>query len=208
MLKRTLHFVFVVLLSGGLFSLTGCIFKKKQPPVPPAAQAPTTAPQPVPQEPPPATSPQEEQKPETAVTKPKPKPKPKPRPAQTAQKPAPPPAPPKPEEKPQPQQEASARPPRIVIQEGGSSDADGQVSTTMGHDEATHRRLSTAQLLESTEANLRGLNRTLTADEQATVAQIKDYMEQARAATAQKDLVRAHNLALKAHLLSDELVKK
>ena len=78
----------------------------------------------------------------------------------------------------------------------------------MGHDEASHRRQTTAQLLDSTDANLRGLNRTLTADEKAMVAQIKDYEEQSRAATAQNDLVRAHNLALKAHLLSDELVKR
>lgn len=39
------------------------------------------------------------------------------------------------------------------------------------------------------------------------VAQIKDYMAQSRKATADADHVRAHNLALKARLLSDELVK-
>lgn len=203
MLKRSLHFVSVVLLSSGLFGLTGCWFKKK-PPVPqPSAQAPTITPQPAPpQEQPPAAQPKEEQKPrETTEAKPKPKPKQ----SHVAHKPtAPPPA--KPEEK--PQQQASVRPPKIVIQEGGTDDSVGPISTPIAHDEATHRRLSTAQLLESTESNLRGLKRTLTAEEQATVAQIKDYMEQSRAATTQQDLVRAHNLALKAHLLSDELVKK
>ena len=40
------------------------------------------------------------------------------------------------------------------------------------------------------------------------VAQIKDYMAQSRKATADSDSVRAHNLALKARLLSDELVKR
>ena len=206
MVKRALHFVSVLLLSSGLFGLTGCWFKRKPPVPPPAAQAPTTAPQPAPQEQPPATQPQEEQKPaETAETTPaKPKPKPKPK-NHTAHKQAPPPA--KPEEKPQ-QQATLKPPPRIVIQEGGTDDSAGQISTAIGHDEATHRRLTTAQLLESTETNLRNLKRTLTADEQATVAQIRDYMEQSRTATAQQDLVRAHNLALKAHLLSDELVKK
>ena len=39
------------------------------------------------------------------------------------------------------------------------------------------------------------------------VAQIKDYMAQSRKATKDSDTVRAHNLALKARLLSDELVK-
>lgn len=207
MLKRLLHFVSVALLSSALFGLSGCWFKKKPPVPPPSAQAPTTTtPQPAPpqQEPPPAAQPKEEQKPaESTAAKPKPKPKPKPK---VAHKPAPLPAPAKTEEK--PPQQASVKPPKIVIQEGGSNDTAGQISTAMGHDEATHRHLSTAQLLESAETNLRGLNRTLTADEQATVGQIKDYIEQSRSATAQQDLVRAHNLALKAHLLSDELVKK
>lgn len=207
MVKRALHFVSVLLLSSGLLGLTGCWFKRKPPVPPPAAQAPTTtAPQPAPQERPPAAQPQEGQQPaETAEAPAKPKPKPKPRQNHTAHKQAPPPA--KPEEKPQ-QQAALKPPPRIVIQEGGTDDSAGQISTAIGHDEATHRRLTTAQLLESTETNLRSLKRTLTADEQATVTQIKDYMEQSRTATAQQDLVRAHNLALKAHLLSDELVKK
>ncbi len=203
-MKRTPHFVFVLLLSSGLFGLSGCWLKRK-PPVPqPQAQAPsTTEPQPAPQEPP-TTEPQPEQKPaettQTAEAKPKPKPKPK---NHTAHKQAPP--APKPEEK--PQQEAVLKPPpKIIIQEGGTDASLGQISTaTQGQGQSD---LSTAKLLEATEANLRGLKRTLNADEQATVAQIKDYIEQSRAATKQQDLVRAHNLALKAHLLSDELVKK
>ncbi len=204
-MKRILHFVFVLLLSSGLFGLTGCWFKRK-PPVPqPQAQAPTTTQTPAPpQEQPPATEPQPEQKPaetaQTAETKPKPKPKPK---NHTAHKQAPP--APKPEEK--PQQEAVLKPPpKIIIQEGGADASSGQISTTTQGPRQSD--LSTAKLLEATEANLRSLKRTLNADEQATVAQIKDYVEQSRAATKQQDLVRAHNLALKAHLLSDELVKK
>ncbi len=207
MVKRPLHFAFVLLLSSGLFGLTGCWFKRK-PPVPqPQAQAPTTTePQPAPaQEQPPAAEPQPEQKPTETAQAPPPKPKPKPKQNHTAHKQAPPAA--KPEEKPQ-QQAALKPPPKIIIQEGGTSDAGTQISTAMGHDEATHSRLSTAQLIETTESNLRSLSRALTAEEQATVAQIKDYLEQSRAATKQQDLVRAHNLALKAHLLSDELVKK
>lgn len=37
--------------------------------------------------------------------------------------------------------------------------------------------------------------------------QIRDYMNQSRQAIAENDLDRAHNLAMKAHLLCDELVK-
>ncbi len=204
-MKRALHFVSVVLLSSLLLGLTGCWFKKKPPLPPPSAQAPAPAPETAPQEPqPPPTEPPKEEPKEAEAPAPPPKPKPK---HHVARKTAPPPpAPAKPEEK--PPQQASVKPPKIVIQEGGASNSSGQISTAIAHDDATHHRLTTAQLLESTEVNLRGLNRALTAEEQATVAQIRDYMEQSRAATTQQDLVRAHNLALKAHLLSDELVKK
>ena len=195
----------VTLLALGL---TGCPFKKKKPPVPqPSAEAPTVQPTPAPAPTPtPTPTPTPESpKPEKTETAVKPKPKPK----KTAQAPAQP-APQKtePQPQPQPQQQASAKPPRIVIQEGSSAAAQGDITTAIAHDESTHRRLTTAQLLQSTEDNLRSLKRTLSADEQATVAQIHDYMDQARQATSQDDLVRAHNLALKAHLLSDELAKK
>ncbi len=204
-MKRTLHFVSIGLLSSVLLGLTGCWFKKKPPAPPPSAQAPAPTPETAPPEqPPPPAAPPKEQPKQAEAPPPPPKPKAKRKTNHVARKPVPP-APAKPEEKPQ---QASVKPPRIVIQEGGSSNSTGQISTTIAHDEATHHRLTTAQLLESTEANLRGLNRTLTAEEQATVAQIRDYMEQSRTATAQQDVVRAHNLALKAHLLSDELVKK
>jgi hypothetical protein len=39
------------------------------------------------------------------------------------------------------------------------------------------------------------------------VSQIKQFMEQSKTAADAGDLDRAHNLALKAHLLSDELLK-
>jgi hypothetical protein len=38
--------------------------------------------------------------------------------------------------------------------------------------------------------------------------QIRAYMEQAKSADAAGELQRARNLAVKAHLLSDELVKQ
>lgn len=77
----------------------------------------------------------------------------------------------------------------------------------LDHSDEAHHRLSTAQLLQSTEDNLRALTRNLSEDEHATVAQIRNFMAQSRVAMNENDLVRAHNLALKAHLLSDELVR-
>ena len=45
-------------------------------------------------------------------------------------------------------------------------------------------------------------------DQQAIIAQIRNFLAQARQAQTDNDPVRAHNLALKAHLLSDELVRR
>jgi hypothetical protein len=77
----------------------------------------------------------------------------------------------------------------------------------MAHTDEAHQRESTAQLLQSTEDNLRNLTRQLSADERGVVDQIRNFMAQSRAATTDGDMVRAHNLALKAHLLSDELAR-
>ena len=103
----------------------------------------------------------------------------------------------------------TAPPPRVVIQEGGAhSPNNNQISTAMPHDQASDHQRTTQQLLDATDANLRGLNRALNPDERSMVEQIRAYMQQARDAVKDGDLIRAHNLALKAHLLSDELVKR
>jgi hypothetical protein len=62
--------------------------------------------------------------------------------------------------------------------------------------------------LASAETNLNGINRQLSKDEEAMRAQIKEFINQSRKATTENDLARAHNLAVKAHLLSDELIKQ
>ncbi len=71
-----------------------------------------------------------------------------------------------------------------------------------------HSRQTTAQLIDGCESSLRTINRKLSDDEQATVSQIRNYIVQSRTATTQNDLERANNLALKAHLLCDALVKR
>ena len=71
-----------------------------------------------------------------------------------------------------------------------------------------HHKETAAQLNLSTEDNLRSNTRTLTASEKDVVDQIRSFMAQSQEAIADNDLVRAHNLALKAHLLSDELAHR
>lgn len=83
-----------------------------------------------------------------------------------------------------------------------------QLTASVSHNDALQQRLDTQHLLEATETNLRTLTRSLSGDEQVTVAHIRSYIDQSKNATTHGDLERAYNLALKAHLLSDELVKK
>jgi len=105
---------------------------------------------------------------------------------------------------------AANTPPKIVIQEArsdASAAAPVQVAPLTAHTDAAHNQATTEQLMESTDANLRSIKRQLSSDEQAQAEQIHEFLAQSRQATKEKDLVRARNLAMKAHLLSDELVK-
>ena len=198
---------FVLLAVALALATSGCDwFHRKKPNVPQQAQAPTiTQPAPAPAQPPATAQQQPPPQPQPGPSKPvdetaeKHKPRPKPAHPVTAKK-----VPPAP---PQPAEQAAAAPPRIIIQEGGTTDNPSQVSEVGPHTPGTDQHRTTQQLLDATDNNLRGLTRALTPDEKAMVEQIRAYMQQSRDATKDGDGVRAHNLALKAHLLSDELVK-
>jgi outer membrane biosynthesis protein TonB len=69
-------------------------------------------------------------------------------------------------------------------------------------------QMSTDQLLQGAETNLNGITRTLSKDEEAMRSQIIEFIRQSRTATTENDPARAHTLAVKARLLSDELVKQ
>jgi hypothetical protein len=70
------------------------------------------------------------------------------------------------------------------------------------------QKQTTTQLLEATEKTLSGLPHNLSHDDEQMVMQIRSYLTQSRKATTDGDFERAFNLATKAHLLSDALVKK
>jgi hypothetical protein len=95
------------------------------------------------------------------------------------------------------------------VREGGTADpAPGVILPGMDQNEAAQQRHATEQLLQSTDDNLKGITRPLNDDERAMVEQIRNYMAQSRAATTDGDLLRANNLAMKAHLLTDALMKR
>jgi hypothetical protein len=63
-------------------------------------------------------------------------------------------------------------------------------------------------LLGSVENNLKQVSgRQLSTAQQEMVNQIQQFIQQSKTAVAAGDMERGHNLAMKAHLLSEELVK-
>ena len=97
---------------------------------------------------------------------------------------------------------------KIVVRDGGTAEPTTQLTPGMPHDQVARSQETTTWLLSSTEANLkRASTRTLSSNQQATIQQIKIFMDQASAAMKDGDFQRGHNLAMKAHLLSDDLLK-
>lgn len=188
-----------VVLVAILAVLSGC--KKKQPQIPqPQSQAPTIS---VPEAQPPATQPTQPQtQPQPPATQPSTQPpeakttttvKPKPKVhKKTAAK------------------KATPKPPehKTVPNGGTETGATGQLSASIPQGEAVHQRQTAAQLRINTEKNLVNLTRTLSDDEQLTVQQIRAFLTQSRSADNDGDTERAYTLALKAYLLSDDLVKR
>jgi outer membrane biosynthesis protein TonB len=97
---------------------------------------------------------------------------------------------------------------KTVVPNGSTPDPKVQIAPSLTEEQASHQRQNTTQLLASTDANLKKISgRQLSASQQDVVKQIHTYIEQAKAAEEAGDLQRARNLAFKAHLLSDELLK-
>jgi outer membrane biosynthesis protein TonB len=193
----------LIFASWALMLIFGC--HKKKPPVPPEELPPTVIAE-IPTEQPPSEGQQTEPQPQPqasntpAPVKPKP-PKHKSHPA-SPKKPADEP------EKPAPTEEAkNAGPPKVVIQENGTTGGSGPPTTGAVNDSSAAGQASTQQLLDKAENNLRNIKRQLSDNEKSMVAQIQDWITQSKDAMKEGDNPRAHNLALKAQVLSDELVK-
>jgi hypothetical protein len=98
-------------------------------------------------------------------------------------------------------------PPKKVVKNGGSEEPSIQLVGGTNADQASQQR-STEQLTTATDENLKKLTgRQLTPAQQDMVNQVKQFMDQSKAAVAAGNAERGHNLAQKAHLLSEELVK-
>lgn len=89
----------------------------------------------------------------------------------------------------------------------GEATLDPAITPDVTSAQLMHQKQSTAQLLEQTEKTISGLKGASPAEDE-TLTEIRSYVNQSRKATTEGDFERAYNLATKAHLLSEALVKK
>lgn len=98
--------------------------------------------------------------------------------------------------------------PIVVIRNGGSKDAQGQISFSATDQQTLDKRKNTDSLLNATATDLKQISeKQLNPTQQDMVKQIHNYMARSKDATTNGDIQGANNLAFKAHLLSQELVK-
>lgn len=193
-----------------MLPVSGCFLQKKKPALPPPkAQAPTIT-VPLASQLPPDAPPAEPPVIPTEPSKPTAS-KPKSRHRTTAKK-TPPPAM---NQEAAPSKPTTSAPPVIAknipktIGDAGTNDSSVQISAEVPRNAAVQQKTDTTQLLDSTETNLRKIGgRTLSDGDQATMRQIRNYITQSRLAMQDGDLERAFNLATKANLLCNELIKR
>jgi hypothetical protein len=104
-----------------------------------------------------------------------------------------------------PQSPKDCPPEKIVVRQGGTAEQSIQLA---GGDQESQKKKDANQMLGSTEENLKKISGIPLSDEQQdTVSQIKQFVDQSKAALAAGDLERGHTLAWKAQLLSEDLTK-
>lgn len=108
--------------------------------------------------------------------------------------------------KPSPVVKADATPPEPKPPEARTTPA--PISPSISPVDAARDESSTEQLLQTAENTVNGIKRQLSQQEEGIVAQIRSFINQSRQATRANDPARAHLLAQKANLLSNELVRQ
>ena len=99
-------------------------------------------------------------------------------------------------------------PTKVIVRQGGTKEPSIQLAGGPTPDQAAKQRQTVNQLLGITEANLKkAAAQQLSPNQQETLAQSRAFVQQSREAIGSGDLDRAHNLAWKAELLSEDLIK-
>ena len=104
--------------------------------------------------------------------------------------------------------EASGDPRKVVVREGGAKEPPAQIAPGLAPDESDRQRRDAEQWLSSADGQLKVLAaRALGPRQQEALGQVHNYMTGARSALKEGDVRRASTLALKAHLLAEDLVR-
>jgi hypothetical protein len=99
-------------------------------------------------------------------------------------------------------------PAKIIVPHGGTAEQSIQLEGEPSSGEISQDREATKQMLEMTETNLKKMaEQQLSASQQDSVTQIREFVEQSKTALVAGDMERARTLAWKAKLLSDDLAK-
>jgi hypothetical protein len=99
-------------------------------------------------------------------------------------------------------------PAKKVVTNGGTDEPTIELTHNTSEQQASQQRFTTEQLRTATEENLKKIEgRQLNDSQQEIVSQIKQFMDQSKTAVAEGDLERGRSLAMKAQLLSEELIK-
>jgi hypothetical protein len=95
------------------------------------------------------------------------------------------------------------------VRDGGTREPKTTITSELSSAEFQRATQQAQAWLDDTDGVLQGLaGHSLTPDQQETVTQIHNYMKGARTALTDGDMRRASTLALKAHWLSDDLLKQ
>ena len=95
-----------------------------------------------------------------------------------------------------------------MVRNGGTSDSQVHISSGTSDQQASQQLKNTNSLLGATTENLQKISgKQLNLGQQDMAKQIRNYMQQSKNAAVAGDMQGANNLAVKAHLLSEELVK-
>jgi len=105
--------------------------------------------------------------------------------------------------------QSTAQSGKVVVRNGGVRESATQISPGGNDQQAQSQRNVTSQLLATTDANLKKASgKQLTPAQQSMLDQVNSYVRQSKAASDAGDIPRAHTLAVKAQLLSNELARK
>src|SRR5215469_15098670 len=97
--------------------------------------------------------------------------------------------------------------PKTVVRQGGITEQSIQLAGGSAGKDATQKRQSTDQMLKEIEENLKkAASIELSAEQQSSVPQIIQFVDNSKKALKSADFERAHTLAWKAKVLSDDLV--